>query len=89
MQCLACPELSINFIVESSVFSPPGIGTEGKETYDINEVGVAHGNNEIVQRGSVPVDDSVNQVNLGAPTHWVLPEQVILYVMPEWHFPPI
>ncbi|PVH33359.1 hypothetical protein PAHAL_9G634700 [Panicum hallii] len=53
-----------------------GIGTEGKETYDINEVGLAHGNNEIVQRGSVPGDDSVNQVNLGAPTHWVLPEQV-------------
>ncbi|KAG2544124.1 hypothetical protein PVAP13_9NG789300 [Panicum virgatum] len=56
--------------------SSSGIGTEGKETYDINEVGVAHGNNEIVQRGSVPVDDIVNQVNLGAPTHWVLPEQV-------------
>ncbi|CAN6285988.1 unnamed protein product [Urochloa humidicola] len=58
---------------------PPssGIGTEGKETYDINEVGLAHCNNEIVQRGSVPGADNVNQVNLGAPTDWVLPEQVL------------
>ncbi|OEL16106.1 Zinc finger CCCH domain-containing protein 44 [Dichanthelium oligosanthes] len=53
-----------------------GIGTEGKETYDINEVGLGHGNNEIFQRGSVPGEDNVNQASLGAPTDWVLPEQV-------------
>ncbi|CAL4920371.1 unnamed protein product [Urochloa decumbens] len=54
-----------------------GIGTERKETYDINEVNLAHCNNEIVQRGSVPGVDNVNGVNLGAPTGWVLPEQVL------------
>nr|CAB3502255.1 unnamed protein product [Digitaria exilis] len=56
---------------------PSGIETEGKGTYDISEVGLALGNNEIVQRGSVPGVDNVNQVNLVAPTDWVLPEQVL------------
>ncbi|CAN6314309.1 unnamed protein product [Urochloa humidicola] len=54
-----------------------GIGTEGKEIYDINEIGLAHCNNDIFQRGSVPREDNVNQMNLGAPTDWVLPEQVL------------
>lgn len=74
---MACPELSINSIVESSVFSPPGIETEGKGTYGVSGLGLALGNNEIVQRGSVLGLDNVNQANLVAP--WVLPEQVIVF----------
>ncbi|KAK8446975.1 hypothetical protein SEVIR_9G573700v4 [Setaria viridis] len=54
-----------------------GIGTEGKVAFGINEVVLAHGNNnEIVRGGLVPGEDNVNQVNLGAPTDWVLPEQI-------------
>ncbi|KAL6847617.1 hypothetical protein ACP4OV_022643 [Aristida adscensionis] len=53
-----------------------GIGTEGKDTHDINEVDV-HENNVIFQVGPTPVQENVNQANSGASTDWVLTEQVI------------
>ncbi|WVZ55138.1 hypothetical protein U9M48_005840 [Paspalum notatum var. saurae] len=55
--------------------SSPGIGTEGNVTYDINMVAAAHGNTEIVQRGSVLLGENVNQTNLSGATDWMLHEQ--------------
>uniref|UniRef100_A0A0A9DVH5 C3H1-type domain-containing protein n=1 Tax=Arundo donax TaxID=35708 RepID=A0A0A9DVH5_ARUDO len=42
----------------------------------MNEVAVAHGNNEIFQRGTTPGEENMNQANSGAATDWVLLEQV-------------
>ena len=41
-------------------------------------VAAAHGNTEIVQRGSVLLGENVNQTNLSGATDWMLHEQVMI-----------
>ncbi|ONL92858.1 Zinc finger CCCH domain-containing protein 19 [Zea mays] len=53
-----------------------GIGTEGKETFDINEVAVTHVSSDYFQKGSMFGEENVNQANLSAAADWMLPEQV-------------
>jgi hypothetical protein len=69
---------STNSIVEPSVISPPGIGTEGKESFDINEVAVTHVSSDYFQKGSMLGEENVNQANLSAAADWMLPEQVLV-----------
>ncbi|KAL5653555.1 hypothetical protein ACJX0J_039013, partial [Zea mays] len=53
-----------------------GIGTEGKETFDINEVAVTHVNSDFFQRGSMLGEENMNQANLSvAADRMLLPEQ--------------
>ncbi|KAL5678989.1 hypothetical protein ACJX0J_005374, partial [Zea mays] len=52
-----------------------GIGTEGKETFDINEVAVTHVSSDYFQKGSMFGEENVNQANLSAAADWMLPEQ--------------